>query len=65
MSKFLTYRVEIIARVEASSLEHAQDQVRWSASKLHYPIYVGQARPGRSAYDLGAVKVEDDDEIES
>ena len=38
------YRVEIIAHVEASSPEHAEDQVRWSASKLHYPTYVGQAR---------------------
>jgi len=65
MDKFLTYRVEIIARVEASSLEHAQDQVRWSASKLDYPIYVGQARPVRSSYEFGAVKVERDDEIES
>ena len=65
MDKFLTYRVEIIARIEAKSSEHAEDQVRWSASKLHYPIYVGQARPVRSSHEFGADKIEDDNETES
>jgi len=65
MDKFLTYRVEIIARIEAKSPEHAEDQVRWSAAKLHYPTYVGRARPVRSSHEFGADKIEGDNETES